>query len=193
MLPSGVWEPKSNLVHFSLKYDNDDNNFRATVSKTVRPMLSHRSLSCLSVTLVYCGQKVGWLEVKLGLQIGLRPGDCVRWGPSSPLPRKVADPQFSAHVYCGQTAGWIKMALGMEVGLSPGHIVLDGDPAPLPQKGDRVQIFGPCLLWPNGQMDQDSTWYRGRPRSRRHCVKWGPSSLPHKKGAESPIFGPCLL
>jgi len=45
------------------------------------------------------------------------------------------------------------------IGLGPGHIVLDGDPsntAPPP-------IFGPCLLWPNGWMDQDATWYGGRP------------------------------
>jgi len=80
---------------------------------------------------------------------------CVRWGPSSALPKKGAEPppKFSAHVYCGQTAGWIKVALAMEVGLDSGHIVLDGDTAPLPQKGTEPPIFGPCLLWPNGWMD----------------------------------------
>ena len=31
------------------------------------------------------------------------------------------------------------------------------------------------VLWPNGWMDQDATWYGGRPRPRRHCVRWGPS------------------
>ena len=25
-------------------------------------------------------------------------------------------------------------------------------------------------------MDQDETWHGGRPRSRPHCVRWGPSS-----------------
>jgi len=55
------------------------------------------------------------------------------------------------------------MALGMEVGLGPGHIVLDGDPAALPQKRTQPPIFGPFLLWPNGWMHQDATWYRGRP------------------------------
>jgi len=50
-------------------------------------------------------------------------------------------------------------------------------PALLPRKGDTVsQIFGPCLLWPNGWMDQDTTWYGGRPRPRRRCDRWGPSS-----------------
>jgi len=61
-------------------------------------------------------------------------------------------------VYCGQTVGWIKMKLGTEVGLGPGHIVLDVDPAPLSQRGTAASIFGPCMLWPNGWMDQDTTW-----------------------------------
>jgi len=43
------------------------------------------------------------------------------------------------------------------------------------------------VLWPNGWMDQDATWYRGRPRPRRHCVKWGPS-FPNEKGHRSPHF-----
>jgi len=38
------------------------------------------------------------------------------------------------------------------------------------------------VLWINGWMDQDATWYGGRPRSRRHCVRWGPSLPPSKKG-----------
>ena len=101
-------------------------SFWATISKTVCPMLRDRCLSvcpvCLSVTLAYCGQ----------------------------------------------TVGWIKMKLGMEVGLSPGDFVLDGDPATLPKNGAEPPIFGPCLLRPNRYMDQDATWYEGRPRRRRH-------------------------
>ena len=62
------------------------------------------------------------------------------------------------------------MPLGTEVGLGPGDIVLDG--AQLPhKKGHARPIFGPCLLWPNGWMDQDATWYRGRPWPRPHCVR----------------------
>jgi len=89
--------------------------FWATVCKTVRPMLSNRCFSvlycpvCLSVTLVYCGQTVGLIKIKLVV----------------------------------------------EVGLGPGHIVLDRDPAPLPKYS--LPNFGPCLLWPNGWMDQDAT------------------------------------
>ena len=34
------------------------------------------------------------------------------------------------------------------------------------------------VLWPNGWMDQGSTWYVGRPWPRPHCVRWGPSPPP---------------
>ena len=100
---------------------------------------------------------------------------CVRWGPS-PLRAKGVEPpsQFSAHFYCGQTAGCIKMPLGTEVGLRPGDFGLDGDPAPSHKggggRGQSPPIFGPWLLWLNGWMHQDASWYGGRPRPTRHCV-----------------------
>jgi len=52
-------------------------------------------------------------------------------------------------------------------------------------------FFGPCLLRPNGCMDQDATCYRGKPQSRRRCVRWG-RSFPLKR-AQPPVFGSCLL
>ena len=52
------------------------------------------------------------------------------------------------------------MALGMEVGLGPGDFVFDGDPAtPRTEGTPPPPVFGPCLLWPNGLMDEDATWY----------------------------------
>ena len=49
------------------------------------------------------------------------------------------------------------------------------------------------VLWPNGWMDQDATWYRGQPWPRPHYARRG-SSSPHVKGHSSPrLFGPCLL
>ena len=48
----------------------------------------------LSVTLVYCGQTVGRIKVKLGMQAGLGPGHIVRWGPSSPLRKGGGTPNF---------------------------------------------------------------------------------------------------
>jgi len=46
------------------------------------------------------------------------------------------------------------------------------------------------VLWPNDWMDQDATWYGGRPRSRRHCVRWGPSFPTPRKGT---LLGTCPL
>jgi len=120
----------------------------------------------------------------LGMEVGLGPGNFVLDGDAPSLPKKGAEPppQFSAHVYCGQTTGWIKMALGRDMGLGPGHIVLDGE-HPLLKKGHSPPIFGIFLLWPNGWMHQDATWYGGRPQPKQLCVRWGPSPLPKTGGA----------
>ena len=113
--------------------------------------------------------------------------------PAAPSPKRGAEPppspQFLAHVRCGQVAGWIKMPIGMQVNIGPSDIVSDGDPAHTPQKG---AIFGPCLLSPNGWMDQDKTWHAGQPWPWPHCVRWGPISL-SSKGAQPLIIGPYLL
>ena len=71
--------------------------------------------------------------------------------------------------------------------------MLDGDPSPFRKKGAQLPIFGPYLLWPNGWMDEDATWYGGRTRPRRHCIRWRPCSPPPEIGTEPPLFGPCLL
>jgi len=115
----------------------------------------------------------------------------VRWGPSPPR-KGTAAPHFPVHACCRQTAGWIKMILGMEVDVGSGNTVIDGDPASLPKKGQSLPNFRPILLWPNGWMHQDATWYGGRPQPRRLCVRWGPSPPLHKKGRSPPVFGPCL-
>jgi len=119
-------------------------------SKTVVPSVCLSAcLCCLSVTLVYCGQTVGRINMKLGMRVGLDPGHrpIVLDGTQLPSPKgKSLPPQFSAHVRCGQTAGWIKMPLGMEVGLRRGDFLLDGDAAPLPKKGDRAPNFRPISI-----------------------------------------------
>ena len=138
--------------------------------QTVVYLSCHVVSVCLSETLAHCGQTVGWIKMKLGMQV-------------APPPPKGHSPQFSAHICCGQMAEWIKMPLGMEVGLGPGDFVLDGNPALLPQKGGGAfsQIFGQCPLWQNGWMGQDASWYRGKTRPRGRCVRWGRSS-PSKRG-----------
>jgi len=77
-------------------------------------------------------------------------------------------------------------------GLSPGDFVLDGDLVPSPKRGRSPPIFGPCLLWLNGLMDQDGTWRGGRPWSTPHCAKWVPSSPLPKRG-QRPNFRPTSI
>jgi len=82
------------------------------------------------------------------------------------------------------------MALDVEVGLGPGHIVLDGDPATVPQKGAEPPF--------------SAHFYCGQTAG---CIKMalgtevglGPGDIvldedpAPPKGAQLPIFGPCLL
>ena len=51
----------------------------------------------------------------------------------------------------------------------------------LPLKRGTAPIVGPCLLWPNGWMDQDATWYKGRPRPS-HIVLDEDRASPPKRG-----------
>jgi len=47
-------------------------------------------------------------------------------------------------------------------------------------------LMSSCILWSSGWMHHNATWYGGRPRPRRLCVKWGPS--PSLKRVRSPQF-----
>ena len=77
-------------------------NFRATVCKTVRPMLSDHCPGCLSETLVHCGQTVGRIKMKLGTEVGLGPGHIVLDGDLTPLPQRGTAPNehVSMHNVC---------------------------------------------------------------------------------------------
>jgi len=62
-------------------------------------MLSDRCpvLFCLSVvfmTLVYCGQTVGWIKMKLGVKVCLGPGRIVLDGDPAPLPKGTQPTNF---------------------------------------------------------------------------------------------------
>ena len=55
-----------------------------------------------------------------------------------------------------------------------------------------LSVCGIGVLWPNGWMDQNATWYGSRSRPTPHCVRWGPSSHPQMGHNSPPLFG-CLL
>ena len=50
-----------------------------------------------------------------------------------------------------------------------------------------------AVLWPNRWMDQDATWYGGKPPPRRHCVRWQPSSPTETGMAPLPTFRPMSI
>ena len=113
------------------------NRFTYGRPKMVHLMLSDRCPICLSVTLVHCGQTVGWIKMKLamqtdlgpghilldgdpapsllwpngcinqhatwqlGMEVGLRSGNCVRWGHNTRKKWHIHPTQFLGHVYYG--------------------------------------------------------------------------------------------
>jgi len=88
--------------------------FWATVCKTVHPILSDRCLSVLSVTLVYCGQTVGRIKMKLGMEVGLSPGHIMLDGDPAP-PLQSGTPNFRPMSVVAKRLDGSKMPLGVEV------------------------------------------------------------------------------
>ena len=81
---------------------------------------------------------------------------------------------------------WIKMPLRTEVGLGLRDIVFDVNPATPRKRAFPPLNFGPCLLWPNGWMDEDAAWYGSRPRPTPHCTRRGSSS--RERGTAAALF-----
>ena len=95
-------------------------------------MLSDRCLSvCLYVTLVYCGQTVGYITMKLGMGVGLGSGHIVLGGDPATLTKWQGAPNLRPMSVVAKPLDELRCYL-VEVGLGPGDIVLDGDPAPHP-------------------------------------------------------------
>jgi len=155
-------------------------------------------LSCLSATLVYCGQTVGRIKMKLGVQVDLGPGHTVLGGDPAPFPQRVTPPIFGPYLL------WPNGCMDQDATQHgtksrPRRLCVRWGPrSPLPKKGaepppQKKKKFGPCLFWPNGWMDHDGTWHGDRPQPRRLCVRWRPSPFPKRGRSPSPIFGPFLL
>jgi len=139
--------------------------FWATVCKTVCPMLSDRCLSvCLSVTLMYCGQTVRWIKMKLGVQVGLGSGHIVLDGDPAPSPPKGHSPSPIIRLHGSWHLVW------RWASVQP-YCARRGPSCPPKMGAEPPPIFGPFLLCPNGWMHQGATWYGGRPRPGRLGVR----------------------
>jgi len=138
-----------------------------------------RCLSCLSVCDVRALSPNGWTDQDETWHADRpRPWThCDRWG-SAPLPKRRAEPPNFRPMFivAKEQDGSIKMPLGTQ--------------PPFPKRRRSTPIFGPCLLWPNGWMDQDGTWHGGRPWFSPHCARWGYTAPLSKKGGRAtPNFG----
>jgi len=117
-----------------------------------------------------------------------RPSDILLHGELAPPPQNGRAPQFSVHVYCSQSLRGSRFHLvWRQASVQATLCARWGPSSPSTKRGHCSPLFGPCLLCPNGFMDQYSTYYGGRPRPTRYCVRWGPSSPSPKRG-QNPQF-----
>jgi len=123
------------------------------------------------------------------MEVVLSRSDCVRWDPAPYPKRGRALPNFRptsivakqlhgsrCHLVRRQTSAYVTLCLMW---------------TQLPQKKGHTNphpIFGPCLLWPNGWMDEHAAWYRSRPRPRPHCTTRDPSSRERGTAATPPTY-----
>ena len=109
---------------------------------------------------------------------------------TQPLPKRGgAPPNFRPTSFVAKR---LHGSLGTEVGLDLCDIVFDVDPATPRKKAHPPQpIFGPCLLWPNGWMDEDAAWYGSRP-GPIHIVLDG-GSAPAKGTQQPASFRPMSI
>ena len=142
---------------------------------------------------VYCGQTAAWIKMPLGKEVGLGLCDMVLDENTPARPLKGHSPHnFRPMSVVAKRLDGLRCHLVWRYTLAQAT-VFDRDPVIPRKKGTHTHpIFGPCLLWPNGWMDQDATWYGGRPRPRPHCIRRGPSS-PLKGQSIPSLFCPCLL
>ena len=123
----------------------------ATVCKTFCPMLSDRCLSvcpvlsvlsvCLSVTFVHCGQTVGRIKMKLGVQVRLGPGHIVLDGDPTPPPPKGHSPLQIFGPYLLRPNGCMDQdATWYGHRPPPRRLCVRWEPVPLPEKGPSPQF-----------------------------------------------------
>jgi len=84
------------------------------------------------------------------------------------------------------------MPLGADVGHGSGDIFRWRSSSPTRKGAEQPTLFDPCVLWPNGWMDQDRLGTEVG-LSPGDIVLDGDLAAPTERGTAAPIFGPCLL
>jgi len=76
--------------------------------------------------LVYCGQMVGWIKMKLGMEVGPSPGDILLDGdPYYPHGKGHSTPHTLQLVYCGQRVAHLRNCWALVAYLTLKHIMRD--------------------------------------------------------------------
>ena len=119
---------------------------------------------------VYCGQTAGWIKMPLGTEVRLGLGDTALDGDPAPHPLKGHSPNFGPMSVVAKWLDGLRCHLVWRKASAQAtfYFVFDENPAAPRKRAQPHPIFGPCLLWPNGWMDEDTTW---------HAVNLGPGTL----------------
>ena len=115
---------------------------------------------------IIVAKRLDAFKMQLGMEIGLSPRRrCVRWGPNrfpkkgrSPLPKN--RPMFVAKRLDGSR--WHSAWSQASAQATLCWMGTPGTPSPKRGRSSPSPIFSPFLLWPNGWMHQNATWYGGR-------------------------------
>jgi len=146
---------------------------------------------------ICCGQMAEWIKMPLGMEKGLGPGDCVRWGPSSP-PKKVGGAPSPIFGLCPLWRnGWVDQDATWHTG-GPWyrlHCARLGPSNPL-QKGGSTLAKKGLSPFPNFRPISivakrlDAPGYHGTDvcLGPGYIVRWGPSSPPPKRDTVSCNF-----
>jgi len=107
-----------------------------------------------------CGQTAGWMKMPLGTEVGLSQGHIVPDGTQVPPQKRcTAHPIFDTSVVA-KRLDRSRCHLIRRRSRPRRHCITWGLRCPLPPKKVHSRhFFGPCLLWPNGWMDQCATCY----------------------------------
>ena len=132
--------------------------------------------------------------MKLGTQVGFSLATLCQMGTQLPLPQRGTAPPNFRPIFV--VAKWLHG--------SRCHLVWSQASAQATSSERTVTVristtkqqfvliflcgeWHPTLLWPNGWMDEDATWYGSRPPHRPHCIRRFPST-PRKGHSTPPLF-----
>jgi len=139
---------------------------------------------------VCCGQTAEWVKMPLGMEVGLGPGHIVLDGDPVPQKRGHSPPPNFQPMSVVANNGWMDQDTWYGGMPRPRPHCVRWGPISPPKKGHSPPLFGPCLLLPNGWMDQDATLIGAKVGlGLGYIVTWDPAP----KATQPPIFGPCIL